>query len=137
VTGSRLPKALLEFTRLFNRGDYWESHEALEGAWRETGSAFYQGLILYASAFVHLRRGNRHGVLAQLRKAEVRLAPLPSPYLGVDVGALLASARALRERVEREGSSRGRGAAADWMDGPPPPRLEPDPALVRGDEPEL
>ena len=30
---------------------FWDSHEALEEAWRRNGSDFYQGLILYASFY--------------------------------------------------------------------------------------
>ena len=43
-----LPQALHRFLELFNAREYWESHEVLEGPWREGGSDFYQGLILYA-----------------------------------------------------------------------------------------
>ena len=40
----------------FNNERFWESHEALEGAWKQcTGSEkeLIQGLILIAAAFVH------------------------------------------------------------------------------------
>ncbi len=51
------PTALEAFVELFNQEAFWESHEVLEGPWRETRSDFYHGLILYASAFVHVQRG--------------------------------------------------------------------------------
>jgi predicted metal-dependent hydrolase len=118
------PAPLERFVRLFNAGEHWESHEELEGAWREGRSDFYQGLILFASAFVHATRGNAHGVRAQLAKAEVRLIPYRPAYLGVDVELLLAAAEAAR--------------GALWAGKTPvPPVLVLDPACLRGTEPEL
>jgi hypothetical protein len=131
--GGALPDPLLRFVELVDRGEFWESHEALEAAWREQGSEFYHGLILYASAFVHARRENRHGILAQLEKAEAALEPYSPAYLGVDVEALLGHARRCRELVE--GHERPPGPS--WEDAVPFPRLEPDVERVRGDEPEL
>ncbi len=137
-----LPAALLDFAEIFNRGGYWESHELLEGPWRASGSRFYRGLILHASAFVHLERGNAHGVSAQLRKAERALAPFAPFYLGVEVDALLAEGRALRDALALEATTplEGSGEEQDRSSrekkaGPPRP-IHPDPTRVRGDEPE-
>jgi len=54
---------------LFNSGDYWAAHEALETVWRsiigdgdEAAARVWQGLIQAAAALLHQRRGNRHGV---------------------------------------------------------------------------
>ncbi|MEJ2217190.1 MAG: DUF309 domain-containing protein [Gemmatimonadota bacterium] len=115
------------FLSLFHEGKYWDSHEALEHAWRRNASAFYKGLILYASAFVHAGRGNRHGVEAQLRKTIRQLEPFTPAYLGFDVDAVLDHARRCLDRVEagEEGSRL------------PPPVLDWDGARVRGDEMEL
>ncbi|HET7039626.1 MAG TPA: DUF309 domain-containing protein [Gemmatimonadales bacterium] len=121
---NQFPAALRRFVASFNAGSFWESHEILEGAWRETGSDFYQGLILFASAFVHVRRSNPHGITAQLAKARDRLAGYRPRYLGVDVDALLAASDAATRAVET-------GVM------PEAPDLRLDPALVRGDEPEL
>jgi predicted metal-dependent hydrolase len=121
---TRFPTALQAFVDRFNAGAYWESHEILEGAWRATGSDFYQGLILFASAFVHVRRANRHGIRAQLDKAGARLAAYRPAYLGVDVDRVLAAADAARRAV-----------AAGAL--PVAPALRLDPSLLRGDEPEL
>lgn len=137
-TEAELPKPYRRFLDLFNEGAFWDSHEALEDAWRETGSDFYHGLILYASAFVHAARGNPHGILAQLDKAERALDGYRPAYLGLDVEGLLAHGERCRRRVRerREAAGDGGGAAA-WEEAAPAPRLEPDPAAVRGDEPEL
>lgn len=125
--------ALMEFLELFGAGRYWESHEALEQAWRENGSGFYKGLILYASAFVHVQRGNAHGIDAQLRKALEALEPYPAGYLGLDVAGIRDHARHCRAIV----AAHRKDEVVQW------PALIPDPVLawapdrVRGDEEEL
>lgn len=111
-----VPVELQEFVRLFNQQKFWDSHEALEGPWRLNRSEFYHGLILYASALVHLQRGNSHGVSAQFTKAARALAAYRPSYLGVEVDELLAWA----------------GAMAG-----PVPRIELRLSKIRGDEPEL
>ncbi|MBI4538439.1 MAG: DUF309 domain-containing protein [Gemmatimonadetes bacterium] len=127
------PPALADFVALFNAQRFWESHEALEDAWRRTRSEFYHGLILYASAWVHLQRRNPHGMAIQLGKAERSLAEYRPAYLGIDVDALLENARRVRERVRPPGHGRPRYPP----EGIAYPRLALDPARVRGDEPEL
>lgn len=125
--------AYARFLDLFNRGLFWESHEALEGPWRDTGSDFFHGLILYASAFVHVARGNRHGIAAQLAKAVPTLDPFRPHYLGLDVDAVLRHAAECRQIVA-EHPDAPRDA---WPVLVPMPRLEFHTSRVRGDEPEL
>lgn len=129
----RYPAAYLEFVRLFNAEAYWESHEVLEAPWRENRSAFYQGLIIYASAFVHAQRGNPRGVRIQLEKAERYLAPYAPAYMGLDVQRILDHGRRCRAIVEEAPSLQGEELTAAI----PFPRLVLDAAQVRGDEPEL
>ena len=105
---------------LFNKGAYWESHEALEPEWKRTRSDFYHGLILYASAWVHQDRRNPHGVKAQLSKADPFLHEYAPGYLGIDVSGILQQGDDLRA---------GRPARA--------PMIVTDLKLIRGDEPEL
>ncbi|HEV2129814.1 MAG TPA: DUF309 domain-containing protein, partial [Longimicrobiaceae bacterium] len=109
-------------------GEFWESHEVLEGPWRANRSDFYKGLILYASAFVHVQRRNSRGVLAQLRKAERHLAPFRPAYLGLDLEAVLEHAARTAEAVGRN--------PVEWR-ALFPPALVPRPERIRGDEPEL
>src|SRR2546426_7745504 len=57
---------LIRARELFNAGDYWAAHEALETVWRsiisDDAAPAWQGLIQAAAALLHLQRGNRHGV---------------------------------------------------------------------------
>ncbi len=128
-----LPTPLLRFVALFNGGQCWESHEVLEGPWRAEGSEFYHGLILYASAFVHLQRGNAHGIVAQLEKARKALAQYEPEYLGVDVTLLRQDAIRLMAEVRRHRSE----PPSLWTDRIDQPKLQLDTRRIRGTEPEL
>jgi Domain of unknown function (DUF309) len=52
---------------LFNGGEFWLAHEALETVWRsiidESERRVWQGLIQAAAALLHRQRRNRHGVV--------------------------------------------------------------------------
>jgi hypothetical protein len=79
VTGAAAPlgsyarrEHLARARELFNAGEYWEAHEALETVWRSilgddqarfgAAARVWQGLIQAAAALLHRSRGNRHGV---------------------------------------------------------------------------
>ncbi len=69
----------LEHARdLFNAGEYWHAHEALETVWRsiirEDEARVFQGLIQAAAALLHRARGNRHGTIVVGAAALERLA---------------------------------------------------------------
>ena len=96
------PQPYLDCMRRYNAGRHWHAHEVLEDLWRATVDPerrlFYQGIIQLAAAFVHAERGNMRGVQRLLAKAGAKLAAVPSPYLALDVAALLdAMAAANRE----------------------------------------
>ena len=76
---------------LFNAGDYWAAHEALETVWRsilrdgdEAAARVWQGLIQGAAALLHQRRGNRHGVAVVGRSALEKLAGPQRPDVEVE-----------------------------------------------------
>ncbi|NCP86232.1 DUF309 domain-containing protein [bacterium] len=76
---------------LFNAGEYFEAHEALEAAWRaEPGEIrnLYQGILQAAVCYFHLLRGNHAGALKMSARATRHLSPLPEIYGGVNVAAL-------------------------------------------------
>ncbi len=127
------PAALAAFVELFNEEAFWESHEVLEGPWRNNKSGFYHGLILFASALVHVQRGNAHGILAQLEKAERYLQPYRPAYLGIDLEPLLQFSivchQAIREGPEVPGTQ--------WQEVIHFPTILLEAKHFRGDEPEL
>jgi Domain of unknown function (DUF309) len=63
---------------LFNRGDYWLAHEALETVWRsiikQDEARIWQGYIQAAAALLHKARGNRHGTVVVGAAALAKLA---------------------------------------------------------------
>lgn len=127
------PCAYLEFLKLFNAEAFWESHEVLETPWRENRSAFYQGLIIFASAFVHAQRGNPNGVRKQLLKAVDYLTPYAPHYMGLDISGVLKHAQRCLEIVRQQPHLSGQALTAAV----PRMRLVPNDAFVRGDEVEL
>lgn len=133
--GAVFPPPYLEFIQLFNDNRFWDAHEALEGPWRQNRSNFYKGLIIFASAYVHVQRGNPVGVGKQMAKVLHYLPPYRPAYLGLDVDGILAEAARAREQVRgREGLRGDREALQALV---PFPRLVLAPGRVRGDEPEL
>jgi predicted metal-dependent hydrolase len=81
---------------LFNRGEYYDAHEAWEGLWFRAKDSrkkrFYQGLIMAAGAFVHAKRGECAGAAALLAKSVPLLrngeATRPDLQLGDFIQAL-------------------------------------------------
>jgi uncharacterized protein len=73
---------------LFNGGEYWLAHEALETVWRsiidDGERRVWQGLIQAAAALVHRRRGNRHGTVVVGAAALEKLSGLQHPAVEFD-----------------------------------------------------
>lgn len=86
--------------RLFNRGYYWEAHEAWEAAWNSVGRTgpladFLKGLIKWAAAGVKAREGRPEGIQRHLVRAHALLTsartglPDRDSLAGQDLQALL------------------------------------------------
>ena len=93
---------------LFNAGEYWLAHEALETVWRsiisdgdEAAARVWQGLIQAAAALLHRQRGNRHGVTVVGQSALEKLAGPQRPDVEVETVRFREQlARALAGRAE-------------------------------------
>ena len=81
---------------LFNRGLYWEAHEAWEEAWtpdrRGPESGFWKGLIQVAAGCLHCIRRNRRGAVNKLRGGTGYLAEFLPSHRGVDTARLVEEA---------------------------------------------
>jgi predicted metal-dependent hydrolase len=97
-------KATLTRARaLFNAGDYWAAHEALETVWRSilrggdvVAARVWQGLIQAAAALLHRERGNPHGVATVGAGALEKLAGPERPDVEFEITQFRAQlARAL------------------------------------------
>jgi hypothetical protein len=77
--------------KLFNEERYWESHEALEIAWRRfTGveKEVLQGIILIAAALVHLQKNEPEVALSVLQRGYGKLSASQGMKFGVDIAAM-------------------------------------------------
>lgn len=89
----------LDGIRLFNAGEFWESHEAIERVWKPLPKDLperrcLQALILLAAALLHRERARTNpgrSIKPALRCAESarrKLEGLPDSLLGLDVAQL-------------------------------------------------
>jgi len=72
----------------FNRGDFFEAHDAWEELWNEAPErerGFYQGLIQVATALHHMTIGNMRGARLLHGSAHELLAPYGKSHGGVDL----------------------------------------------------
>jgi len=91
---------------LYNRGEYFLAHEALEDAWNIEGEPerrLYQGILQAAVLCMHAREGNYRGVLSMNARRLVWLGPWPDHCRGLDIGQLKADIDALVAQVEQLG----------------------------------
>ena len=87
-----MERDIIDGIRLFNAGQYFEAHEALEAVWlKATGERkrFQHGLIQVAAAFHHYMRGNPAGFRSLLEKGCAKLAPFGTKFEGIDLAAFM------------------------------------------------
>ena len=109
MTPTERQAILTRACRLFNSGDYWAAHEALETVWRSiisdgdaAAARVWQGLIQAAAALLHQQRGNSHGVATVGRGALEKLAGRQRPDVEVETVRFRAQLeRALAGDAER------------------------------------
>jgi predicted metal-dependent hydrolase len=90
---------------LFNRGEFFECHEALEAAWLESSGddkTFLQGLIQVAVAFYHLRRSNYAGSGRLLRAGIEKLAASSRYRNRIDLNPCLEHLSSLLPEIEAQ-----------------------------------
>ena len=79
---------------LFNRGLYWEAHEAWEHEWvpdrRGPDAGFYKGLIQIAAGCLHYGRHNRRGAVNKWRSGTDYLRPYLPSHRGLRLAPLVA-----------------------------------------------
>ncbi|HMG18470.1 MAG TPA: DUF309 domain-containing protein [Gemmatimonadales bacterium] len=85
MTPSERHRYLEHARELFNNGEFWLAHEALETVWRsiikEDEARVWQGLIQAAAALLHRVRGNRHGTVVVGAAALEKLAGPQQPEI--------------------------------------------------------
>jgi uncharacterized protein len=94
----------LEGIALFNRADFFESHEVLEDVWRaapEPEKKFLQALIQTAVALHHYSRGNSTGARSLFGRALRNLANYPGEFGGLDLRPIRKSIVGWQEALDR------------------------------------
>jgi sugar phosphate isomerase/epimerase/predicted metal-dependent hydrolase len=103
------PPGLLEGIRLFNAGEYYECHEAIEHEWHAESRPIrrlYQGILQIGVGFLHALRGNHTGALLLLRDGIEKTTEFAPVCLGIETGRLAAESQAALEQLRELGSDR-------------------------------
>ena len=100
------PAELLHGIEEFNRQEFFEQHETLEGIWMAEADAvryLYQGILQVGVGFYHWRRGNWRGAVAKLGHGLAKLDAYRPACMTIDVERLIRETAALREELEHRG----------------------------------
>ena len=108
-------EALALAQRLIDSGRPFGAHEVLEASWKSAPPDerdLWQGLAQIAVGLTHAQRGNARGAAALLRRGAGKMAGYPpggpagaaGPH-GIDVPGVVTAARALADRIERDGTA--------------------------------
>lgn len=95
-----------EGLRLFNAGEYFEAHEALEEAWNEEEGKvrdLYRGILQIAVVYLHITRRNYNGAVKVYSRSQKWLKDWPQVCRGIDVSQLRRDAEAAINEVVRLG----------------------------------
>jgi len=107
--GETPPPLFYEGLEMFNRGEYFEQHEALEEIWIEDQRPIrrlYQGILKIGVGFYKLRLGNYRGTVNHIKGGIAYLERFEDGCLGVEIGRLIMDAREVLARVEELGPER-------------------------------
>jgi uncharacterized protein len=92
--------------RLFNAGEYFEAHEALEAAWNEEKSRvrdLYRGILQIAVVYLHITRRNYNGAIKVYARSQRWIKDWPAVCRGIQVEELRRDAAAAIMEVRRLG----------------------------------
>ena len=95
--------------RLFNKGEYFEAHEAFEDAWNdEQGNVrnLYRGILQIAVVYLHITRGNYDGAVKVYLRSQRWIQEWPDVCRGIQVEELRRNAEAVINEVKRLGRER-------------------------------
>lgn len=109
ICQARLHPRAMEGLRLFNAGEYFEAHEALEDAWNaETGRVrdLYRGILQIAVVYLHITRRNYNGAVKVYARSQRWIKDWPAVCRGIQVEELRRHAEAVINEVQRLGLER-------------------------------
>lgn len=92
--------------RYFNRGKFFEAHEAWEEIWKRTtdeeDKTFLQGLIQAAAFLLHLKKDEGTPPAELYEKSSQKLEVFRRGYWGVDIHQFLETFKATQEKIIRQ-----------------------------------
>jgi len=98
-----------EGIRLFNAGEYFEAHEALEDAWnaeKEEVRNLYRGILQIAVVYLHITRGNYNGAIKVYERSQRWLKDWADVCQGIEVETLRRNAEMVIQEVLNLGIER-------------------------------
>ncbi|NUN65215.1 DUF309 domain-containing protein [Pseudanabaena biceps] len=101
-----LSPEFLDAIALFNNGEYYACHDALEEIWHnawQSDRAFYQGILQIAVGLYHLQSQNWHGATILLGEGTSRLPAYLPDYQSIDVETLLTDSLLILGKVQTNG----------------------------------
>lgn len=103
-----LPPLVIEGLELFNQGEYYKCHDALEEAWKQDsspGRELYRGILQVGIAYYQIQRGNYRGAVKMLLRVRQWLDPLPAWCRGIHVAKLRQEAAVVQEALTALGAA--------------------------------
>lgn len=97
-----------EGLRLFNAGEYFEAHEALEDAWNDEQGKIrelYRGILQIAVVYLHITRGNYAGAVKVYARSQKWLKDWSAVCRGIQVEELRHNAEIAIHEVQRLGET--------------------------------
>ncbi len=94
---------------LFNQGEYYKCHDALEEAWMQDQSPareLYRGILQVGIAYYQIQRGNYRGAVKMLLRLRQWLDPLPPVCRGVNIARLRQNAAEVQAIITELGPER-------------------------------
>lgn len=98
-----------EGLRLFNAGEYFEAHEALEDAWNDEQGEIrdlYRGVLQIAVVYLHITRGNYHGAVKVYARSQKWIKTWAAVCRGIQVEQLRRDSEVVINEVLRLGIER-------------------------------
>jgi predicted metal-dependent hydrolase len=98
-----------EGLRLFNAGEYFEAHEALEDAWnaeKKKVRDLYRGILQIAVVYLHIKRGNYNGAVKVYVRSQRWMRDWPEICRGIHVEELRRNAETAINEAKRLGMER-------------------------------
>ena len=98
-----------EGLELFNQGEFYKCHDALEEAWnidKSPARNLYRGILQVGIAYFQIERGNYRGAIKMLMRVRQWLDPLPDQCRGINIADLRQNAEQVQTALSALGPDR-------------------------------